>query len=148
MQTFLPLPEFHLSAHCLDNKRLGKQRVECLQLLHVNLPFRSPKFGELKKGWTNHPAAKMWRGHDSQLISYTIAVCNEWIRRGFKDSILHKVLDLDQELQTSDPLPKWIGDDRIHSSHRSNLLRKMPEWYTQYGWSEADDLPYYWPGEK
>ncbi|MFN7881952.1 MAG: pyrimidine dimer DNA glycosylase/endonuclease V, partial [bacterium] len=33
MQTFLPSPSFAESARILDNKRLGKQRVECKQIL-------------------------------------------------------------------------------------------------------------------
>ena len=33
MQTFLPYPDFAESAKVLDNKRLGKQRVECLQIM-------------------------------------------------------------------------------------------------------------------
>lgn len=32
MQTFLPYPDFRQSAKVLDRARLGKQRVECLQL--------------------------------------------------------------------------------------------------------------------
>jgi hypothetical protein len=32
MQTFLPYPDFRESLESLDNKRLGKQRVEALQL--------------------------------------------------------------------------------------------------------------------
>lgn len=40
MQTFLPYPEFIKSAQCLDNKRLGKQRVEAKQILEINL-FRT-----------------------------------------------------------------------------------------------------------
>ena len=37
MQTFLPYPDFERSAKVLDNKRLGKQRVEVLQILNVLL---------------------------------------------------------------------------------------------------------------
>ena len=33
MQTFLPYPDFQISASVLDYRRLGKQRVECKQLL-------------------------------------------------------------------------------------------------------------------
>ena len=33
MQTFLPYPDFIASARVLDSKRLGKQRVEALQVL-------------------------------------------------------------------------------------------------------------------
>lgn len=35
MQTFLPYPSFIKSAQCLDNKRLGKQRVEAYQILQI-----------------------------------------------------------------------------------------------------------------
>ena len=35
MQTFLPNFLYKESARVLDNKRLGKQRVECLQILKV-----------------------------------------------------------------------------------------------------------------
>lgn len=48
MQTFLPYKSFEQSAACLDNKRLGKQRVEVLQILKAlpdvpdNLPYIWP----------------------------------------------------------------------------------------------------------
>ena len=53
MQTFLPYKDFTKSAKALDNKRLGKQRVEVKQILNA-LDGKS-------KGWTNHPATNMWR---------------------------------------------------------------------------------------
>jgi len=39
MQTFLPYASFAKSAACLDNRRLGKQRVEAMQILKI-LPSR------------------------------------------------------------------------------------------------------------
>ncbi len=54
MQTFLPYPDFAESARVLDNKRLGKQRVEVLQILNVLTD-------STRKGWRNHPAVAMWR---------------------------------------------------------------------------------------
>jgi hypothetical protein len=33
VQTFLPFSDFEASARVLDVKRLGKQRVECIQVL-------------------------------------------------------------------------------------------------------------------
>ena len=33
MQTFLPYADFERSLRALDPKRLGKQRVECIQVL-------------------------------------------------------------------------------------------------------------------
>ena len=53
MQTFLPFPDYIQSARALDYKRLGKQRVEALQILNT-LTGRS-------EGWSQHPAVKMWR---------------------------------------------------------------------------------------
>ena len=52
MQTFLPYKSFVKSAQCLDNKRLGKQRVEAMQIL------KSIYIEDY--GWKNHPATKMW----------------------------------------------------------------------------------------
>lgn len=42
MQTFLPYPDFKMSAECLDNKRLGKQRSECLIVLRSICKFEEP----------------------------------------------------------------------------------------------------------
>jgi hypothetical protein len=32
----------------------------------------------------------------------------------------------------------------FHSSHRANLLKKEPEFYNQYGWTEDPLDPYVW----
>jgi hypothetical protein len=140
MQTFLPYPDFVDSAKCLDNKRLGKQRVECWQIL------RALK-GETK-GWINHPATQMWKGYETALKLYAQFICSEWhYVRGFKDTMLqrfHIKLISNKERETL-VMPPWLGEEKFHASHRSNLLRKDPKWYGQFGWSEPDDLPYVWP---
>lgn len=135
MQTFLPYPDFVASARCLDRQRLGKQRVEVLQLLRAN---------EGGGGWHNHPAARMWRYYHNALVSYGMAICEEWIGRGYRDTCLAKILDYETP-GIGCVLPPWVGDDAFHASHRSNLLRKAPEWYSQFGWREPPDLPYVWP---
>lgn len=53
MQTFLPYTDPEKCARVLDNKRLGKQRVEAIQILNVLLGVTQTK------GWRNHPAVKM-----------------------------------------------------------------------------------------
>lgn len=136
MQTFLPEPSFVLSAQMLDRQRLGKQRVEAWQILRALL-------GETK-GWTTHPATLMWRGYEDALSLYAIAMCEEWISRGYNDTMLPRFQAfLDNTLP--DVMPPWLGRDDIHASHRSNLLRKDRGFYSRYGWSEPDDLPYVWP---
>jgi len=135
LQTFLPYPDFAQSAQCLDRQRLGKQRVEVLQLLKA-------LNGE-SKGWKNHPATKMWAGCTEALIVYGVAVCNEWISRGYKDTCRDKILAYSQGAKIV--FPDWLGDEDFHAAHRSNLLRKDSEYYGQFGWDEPSDLEYIWP---
>ncbi len=141
MQTFLPYKSFEKTAKVLDNRRLGKQRVECLQIL------QTLEKGDLAKGWKNHPAVKMWRGHEQALILYGNAICQEWTDRGYKDSCRYKITLFAKKypLNVTCKLPQWLGKSDFHSSHRSNLLRKFPEHYSQFGWEEKDNLPYIWP---
>lgn len=130
MQTFLPYPSFIKSARCLDYRRLGKQRVECMQILNA-LEGKS-------KGWINHPATLMWKGYENALKIYANRCIKEWIARGYKNTIpLY-------EVESFLLLPNWFGGS-IHSSHRSNLLRKDFEFYSKYNWTERPNLPYYWP---
>jgi len=137
MQTFLPYESFTESAKVLDNKRLGKQRVEGYQILRVLMG--------ITKGWANHPAVKMWRGYEHALACYIFEICDEWTSRGFKDTIKQKVLDMGFHDSNAYHAPEWFGDINFHSSHRSNLLRKDKIHYGQFGWKEPDDLPYFWP---
>lgn len=144
MQTFLPWPDLWMSACCLDSRRLGKQRVECKQiLLALGVPVGDHP-GDEGSAWRNHPAVRMWRGHEHYLCAYSIYACCEWKRRGFHDSLLPQFREA-QSVIGSTPYPDWMGLDKLHASHRSNLLRKMPQYYGVYGWSEPPDMPYFWP---
>jgi hypothetical protein len=146
MQTFLPHPDFAESARMLDDKRLGKQRLECKQILRA---LGVGVGGKAKgKGWQNHPATRMWRGHEFSLCHYAIAVCSEWRNRGHRDGLLVQFLIAAATVMFfggNRRPPKFIGDRKFHASHRSNLLRKNRRHYSQFGWSEPDDLPYVWP---
>lgn len=129
MQTFLPLPNFYASAKCLDDKRLGKQRVEAWQLFNGQ--------------WSNHPASEMWRGYEYALARYITIICREWMSRGFKDFILQRVI-----YPPKAEMPWWLGHENFHKYHRSNLLAKDPIWYGQWGWDCHDNYRYIWPGGK
>ncbi len=142
MQTFLPYPDFRESARVLDDKRLGKQRVEAMQLHRAIVGTT---------GWSSHPAAVMWRQHPRALARYGLIICVEWISRGFRDSLSDYFWDAQFGDDQPTPvlklgMPWWLGDDQFHASHRSNLLRKKPDHYGRLGWVETDDLPYVWPG--
>lgn len=139
MQTFMPHDSYEESARALDSKRLGKQRVECKQILRTLL-------GETA-GWKNHPAVLMWKGYEASLCRYAIVVCETWIKRDYNDTLLEYFQQKLKELPPSGD-PTWFGDSRFHSSHRSNLLRKDPEYYKRHGWKESPDQPYFWPSTK
>ena len=135
MQTFLPYPDFAAAARCLDPVRLGKQRVEVYQIVRT--------LDGVTKGWRNHPAVRMWRGYEAALLDYGAAICREWVELGRLDTVAGKLLDHARPGPSVDP--PWLGDPALHASHRSNLLRKDPEWYGRFGWTEPPDLPYVWP---
>jgi len=140
VQTFIPYADFYESARVLDRQRLGKQRVETLQILNA--------LAGLSKGWVNHPATKMWRGHETSLVQYGIAICQEWQMRGYKDSCEQKIWDVSKNFRNNRGFslpPSWWGDDRVHDSHKSKLMQKNPDWYTQFNWSVPLDLDYVWP---
>lgn len=129
MQTFLPVPDFKKSAKILDWRRLGKQRVEARQIL---------KALQTGKGWIHHPATKMWKGYEEALIAYSNEMIQEWINRGYNNTM--------EILPTkSFQMPPWFGNEEFHASHRSNLLRKDFDHYSQFGWTEKDNKPYVWP---
>jgi hypothetical protein len=145
MQTFLPYADYAKSAKCLDNKRLGKQRLECKQvLLSLGVAVGPHKPG--KQGWRNHPAVRMWRGFEPSLVIYGACMCLEWRSRGFVDNLGDEFAALYGELAHKPRIkPGWIGVEEFHASHRSNLLRKDRKFYSKFGWTEPDDLPYVWP---
>jgi len=142
MQTFLPYADFAKSAACLDRQRLGKQRVECLQIL------QSLTFGSR---WENHPAVKMWIGFEQALIDYGVAVCKEWKSRGYRDTCEEKIANFRSYYPKKVILPRFLGNESFHSSHRAALLHKDLEWYSKFGWyespavpNEKGSLPYVW----
>ena len=137
MQTFLPVPDFAATAAVLDDVRLGKQRVEAYQIVRT--------LDGVTKGWRNHPAVRMWRGYEPALLQYGIAICDEWDRRGYPDTVRDKLAVHLREQGAPVLAPAWLGNEQFHASHRSNLLRKDPDWYGRFGWTESPDLPYYWP---
>lgn len=148
LQTFLPYPSFTQSAYCLDNKRLGKQRVEARQILvALDSSYYSKAFPDRElphkawiSSWAKHPAVKMWDGFEVALIRYGNAVIREWVRRGFKNK-----MPVIKTKKSEFVLPPWFGSQAFHNSHKSNLLRKDLGFYKQRHWDVPYNLPYVWP---
>lgn len=141
MQTFLPYSDFSLSAECLDYKRLGKQRVETMQIMNT--------LCGLSSGWSNHPAVKMWEDYEYYLYLYQEAIVAEWVKRGYKDNVcLDKTIKALENCQNLNiQRPPWLGEPKLHASHRSNLLRKDFDYYSRFSWEEDSTMEYWWPSQ-
>jgi hypothetical protein len=140
MQTFLPYSDMSKSARVLDRQRLGKQRVECMQIMKALTTGST--------SWINHPCTKMWAGHGGYLLWYTHAVCNVWLGKGYKDTCFDKTKQLFADSITlSDEvfaLPEWFMDEDFHNRHKSMLLQKDYEYYKQFDWDVPLNLIYKW----
>jgi hypothetical protein len=148
MQTFLPYPDFAASAAVLDDRRLGKQRVEALQVLRA---LTYPGYG-----WQRHPAVRMWAGYPRAVAAYGLVICSVWGAEGRADTCAATInadlvraglapAESQQELARLGLLPDWLGDERLHRSHRSALVRKDPDFYGPRFRDADPTLPYHWP---
>jgi hypothetical protein len=149
VQTFLPYADFGETARVLDRRRLGKQRVETIQVLRA--------LTVAGYGWRHHPAVKMWAGYEEALVRYGLEICAVWCSTGNADTCAATLTtDLvgstgkesprtQPELSSAAELPPWLGDPAFHLSHRSALLRKDPAHYRSFFGDVPDDLSYVWP---
>jgi hypothetical protein len=145
VQTFLPYRDFARSAAVLDQARLGKQRVETLQVLRA---LELPDYG-----WQHHPAVLMWRGRTPALVAYGLECVAAWTARGHADSTRDLIAEFAPEvlgrsqadLAEAGMLPRWLGNGALHLSHRSALVRKDAAYYRAVFGDVPDDLPYVWP---
>jgi hypothetical protein len=121
VQTFVPYADFARTAAVLDTRRLGKQRVEVIQIVRA---LTVPGYAR-----ASHPAVLMWKGHEEALGRYCLEMCEEWLRRGFDDTCAGTItadlaaagvapLRTYGELVVDDALPAWLFDDAVQSSRR------------------------------
>lgn len=138
MQTFLPCESFQASAEVLDSPRLGKQRVETLQILRALVV---PDYG-----WQSHPVTRMWMGYVPALTAYGLAMTDTWVQRGFADTVRAQLVEFAPDAERDAvPMPPWLGNPGLHESHRSNLLAKNPGFYSELFPDTPPGLPYVWP---
>jgi hypothetical protein len=145
VQTFVPYADFRLSAQALDTPRLGKQRVETLQILRA---LQFPEYG-----WANHPAVRMWRNRMPALVLYGLICAEEWIARGHADTTFEQIAEFapemrsltQQDLTARGGMPSWVGNEELHESHRSRLMTKDPLYYADFAVETRPDLEYVWP---
>ena len=103
------------SVHFLDKKRLNKQRVEAKQILDT-LEGKS-------NGWSNHPAVKMWQGHEKALQVYINHCIRAWKHIGGQCQL--EIVKVEGEVIW----PWWYTWECFHLAHKCSLLRKNPDYY-------------------
>jgi hypothetical protein len=157
VQTFLPYISFKSTAEVLDSRRLNKQILEGYQVLNV-LSSTDPK-----AAWRNHPAVKMWRGHEHILFEYVMCMVDEADKRGIKTdknvSNLYALM-LREGKNWGTDLPDWYKDNStmylVTTTHKANLYRKDPDYYVGFQSSVrntnnkpcCESCSYYWPTHK
>ena len=191
MQTFLPYSDLQKSAESLDKKRAWKQVVEAKQILglidHVDkneffildikkLEKRGiydqfkhlPLYSSVKKDHykliphINHPAVKMWVGHNNLLKHYFNVFLQHCLKvhkintkmefynckysYGCDGKLNVNIGILDIVLKDNE-LPWWFGQEQFHRSHRARLIEKDREFYLpKFPEDEKfNDGKYWWP---
>jgi hypothetical protein len=131
VQTFVPYDIHIQTARALDRQRLGKQRVECKQILLALVGDST--------GWVNHPATKMWRGSERFLADYAMTMCSEWRSRGYVDNLGPWFMEVTSRFTLSAmQRPSWWRNHDVHDSHKAQLLRKNREHYqAAFGLTES-----------
>lgn len=123
MQTFLPYPDYAKCAAVLDSRRLGKQIIEC---------------GQIMRGqWANHPVSRMWQGHHASLRDYLQACAYEWFKRYGREHGSYTKFKAWWAEQAFNWIPAtkpaWL-DDALCLKYRAHLLAKNPEHYGSRKW--------------
>lgn len=89
MQVFCPYANPNKTAKVLDNKRLNKQILECIQILSantgINVGWKIPKYVY------NHPTTLLWKDGSRYLILYCHTLIFKYSKRTHKR---HKCLDI------------------------------------------------------
>ena len=118
---FIPLSDPVEIAKVLDYKRLGKQRVEALQI--INIITENTK----SSAWRNHPVVLTWKEYPEALKYYCNVMIKEWIARGYQNNML-----LYELKSPNPPMPWFMNCKPVLLSYQASLLRKNPEYYSKF----------------
>jgi len=147
MQTFIFDDDLYKVAGILDTKRLGKQRVEAIQIARI-LTGITPD-----SRWKNHPAVLMWKGYEAFLIKkYIRTIMDVWVLRNYNNDKCeehYKQLIETEEAKKEIIKPSWLKED-FYTTHKSNLLRKNFDYYKRhFDYKKIRiNMSYIWPSKK
>lgn len=96
--------------------------------------------------------AKAWAEAPAALLLYVHRAEQEMVRRGYPGcpQVVRAHVALSDEGYTMAPVPpRWYGEPALHESHRSHLIKMVPEHYAQrLPFTTRLELPLIWPGER
>ena len=156
MQTFLADITFKSCAEVLDNRRLNKQRIECLQIYNACTGIRHKADGTEAGpaiGWRTHPAVRMWKGYEAFLCMYAVYICAECDARGIADNANIKEFFSSRVTRHEFKIPRWWYNlnerNKIIHTHQCNLVRKDFSFYSPkfpaVHPSQIYTTDYHWP---
>lgn len=134
-------------ARLLDKLRLGKQRVEGMQIIDV-LTSLENGIKVKNNAYVNHTATKMWSGYIPALKYYVNCMIREWIKRGCVNT-----MTIYDDEEVSDVMPWWFKTKYLQMSHQMALLKKEYEYYesiftfTVYEMRDYFLRGYVWPSK-
>lgn len=154
---FVPLPDLRESARSLCRKALTLTYRTLARMDALEEAFDA---GWENPGWSNHGSPSywwaMWREYPAARAVYTqeilkaLVVMDSQSRHHPRRAELREISAV-VEKQLSPGFKytpavsrqwagqiEWLGDERLHASHRKYLQYQWPAWYRQYGW---DDPP-------
>jgi len=92
----------------------------------------------IKLGYVYHPIIPMWFHYVPALLYYIKVHVDEFNFRGYSNRV-------NIPLEGIVSYPPWCYEADFLIRHRSNLIRKNPQWYMPIFPGVINDMPYFWP---
>jgi hypothetical protein len=144
--TWMTRPSYGKTASDLDTARLSEQMSRGAMIFDKLTGIAVPEIAD------NHPVLDMWRGYEFALAIYAMMLNLEFVfARGYADQACSRVLLKSiKEIQREEPDfsyvgPPWVRDTAVIKSHRSNLIRLLPNDYNEQWKVAPKNWPYIWP---
>jgi hypothetical protein len=142
MMTWMTRMSFFDTAQDLDVDLLSTGYRDAVQLFNALL-FEQDEISE------NHPVLRMWQGYHVALASYAISLSASLVVHGISHGtealrLARTIEDMRREEDHPFVLPPWLEDTDVLRSHRSNIVRRWPE-YADVWPKTPELLPYLYP---
>lgn len=156
MKILLPYPNFSLSAKVMHTADLFDTLHDietALSVLHQTDEAAADTLWE-------DSCIQAWRGHEAQLAEYGLTILDEartrvytletvckecfFEMKGHQESLTHHQLAAESGGLAH---PDWMGNTNLHTSHKSELLRSHPDFYSKLFEFVRADIPVQWMPE-